>query len=120
MDGSIRYPDAFVVRAPVANLAKVVTDPVVVFEIPSESTAGVDKFDNNAESRATPSIQRYVILQKTHRGAIVFSRKGEDWTAEIVGEGGMLRLSEVGIEFPLAEAYLGLDLPSAADGGEPG
>src|ERR1700676_2883913 len=36
--GRIRYPDAFVVCTQVAHDAKVIADPVVIFEILSEST----------------------------------------------------------------------------------
>lgn len=110
--GRIRYPDAFVVCTPVPLEAKVVVDPVVVFEILSDSSANDDLVLKNAEYRATPSIQRYVVLQQTHAGATVFFRKGEDWLAEPVsGEGAMLRMPEIGIEIPLAELYLdaGLD-----------
>ena len=110
--GRIRYPDAFVACTLVPPEAKVVVDPVVVFEILSDSSANDDLVLKNAEYHATPSIQRYVVLQQTHAGATVFSRKGEDWLAEPVsGEGAMLRMPEIGIEIPLAELYLdaGLD-----------
>ncbi len=109
--GRIRYPEAFVVCTPVPPRSKVVTDPVVVFEVLSDGTANDDLVVKNAEYRATPSIQRYVILQQTHAGAIVFARKGEDWITELLsGDEAMLRMPEVGIEVPLAELYADLDL----------
>lgn len=109
--GSIRYPDAFVTCAPVAPKDTVVREPVVVFEILSESTANTDLIEKNAEYRATPSIQRYVILEQDHAAAIVFARKGEDWVADIVaGEETVLRLPEVGVEVPLMELYEGVEL----------
>ena len=109
--GRIRYPDAFVVCTPVLSTAKVVTDPVVVFEVLSNSTANEDLVVKNAEYRATPSIQRYVILQQTHAGALVFVRKGEDWSAETVsGDEAVLRMPEIGVEIPLAELYTDIDL----------
>lgn len=121
--GRIRYPDAFVVCTPVAPTATVVTEPVVVFEILSESTANTDLIDNNAEYRATPSVQRYVILEQTHAAAIVFARKGDDWVSDIVaGESAILRLPEIGIEIPLAELYLDVELIGGQDAepqGEP-
>ena len=111
MAGSIRYPDAFVVCTPVPPQAKVVTDPVVVFEVLSESTANEDLVVKNAEYRATPSIQRYVILQQTHAGATMFARKGEDWVAEMVsGTDAALRSPEIGTGFPMAEIYADIDL----------
>jgi Uma2 family endonuclease len=42
--GRIRYPDAFVVCSSAPNNARVVTDPVVIFEILSPSTAHDDVF----------------------------------------------------------------------------
>ena len=108
--GRIRYPDAFVVCTPGANGTKVVADPVVVFEVLSESTAREDIFAKNAEYRATPSIQRYIILEQTQAAAVVFARKGEDWISEVVTDKGVLRMPEIGIEVPLAELYADIDL----------
>ncbi len=111
--GRIRYPDAFVVCTPVPPRSTVVTDPVVVFEVISDGTAGDDLVLKNAEYRATPCIQRYVILQQTKIAAIVFSRKGEDWVTDLIaGEDALLRLPEVGIELPLQELYADLELGS--------
>jgi len=115
--GRIRYPDGLVVCTPVARGTLVVANPVVVFEILSESTAHVDLVEKNAEYRATPSIQRYVILQQTHAAAIVFARKGEDWVVDVVAGGdGVLSLPEVGIELPLAELYADVTLVGVTDG----
>ncbi len=118
--GHIRYPEAFVVGTPVPPRAKVVHDPVVVFEVLSEGTADDDLVVKNAEYRATPSIQCYVILQQTHAGAIMFARKGEDWVAEMLaGDEAVLRMPEIGIEIPLAELYADLDLTTMQDGSTP-
>jgi Uma2 family endonuclease len=116
--GRIRYPDAFVVCTPIPNKAKVVTDPVVVFEVLSDSTAREDLFTKNAEYRATPSILHYVILEQTEAAAVVFSRKGEDWVSEILTDDGVLHMPEIGIEIPLAELYLGIDLTEPPEEGE--
>ena len=40
--GRVRYPDAFVACTPQSNEATWRTDPVVVFEIMSKSTAAID------------------------------------------------------------------------------
>ena len=40
--GSIRYPDGFVVCSPVPGPTLVITEPVVVFEVLSPSTASID------------------------------------------------------------------------------
>jgi Uma2 family endonuclease len=113
--GRIRYPDAFVVCTPVPNGAKVVADPVVVFEVLSESSAREDLFAKNAEYRATPSIQRYIILEQTQAAAVVFARKGQDWISEVVTDEGVLRMPEIGIEVPLAELYTDIELAARAE-----
>lgn len=118
--GSIRYPEAFVVCTPVPPDAKVVTEPVVVFEVLSPSSVNTDLVTKNAEYRATPSVRRYVVLQQTHAGATVFARKGEDWIAEPLSGDAVLRMPEIGIEVPLAEFYIDVELTGTRDeDGEP-
>src|SRR3954462_1172295 len=99
--GSMRYPDVFVICDALPPDAMVVTEPVVVFEILSPSTEHVDLVVKNAEYRATPSIQHYVVLQQMGPGATVYSRKGADWVTEIVfGDDAVLRLPEIDVEIP--------------------
>ena len=107
--GRIRYPDAFVLCTPLSAQAKVVTDPVVIFEVLSEGTTHDDLVLKNAEYRATASVQRYVVLQQTHAGAIVFSRKGDDWLAETMVADGVLRMPEIGLDVALSEIYADID-----------
>lgn len=115
--GSIRYPDAFVVCTPGDPRSTVVTDPVVIFEILSESTARIDHVDKNAEYRATPSVQRYVMLEQDSQAATVFAREGERWVGSLLTGDVVLAMPEIGIEVPLAELSEGLDLsqPSSAE-----
>ncbi len=106
MAGRIRYPDAMVLCAPMAANATVAADPVVLFEILSESSSHTDLVLKNREYRETSSVQHYVVLEQTQAGAIVFSRKGEDWTSEVLnGNDAVLRLSAIGIALALAELY---------------
>jgi Uma2 family endonuclease len=105
-DGRARYPDAIVVCRPVSPTATVAGDPVVVFEVLSEGSSQTDLIDKNREYRATPSIQRYVVLQQTHKAAIVFVRRQDGWLSEIVsGDDASLDLPEIGISVPLHEVY---------------
>jgi Uma2 family endonuclease len=108
--GSVRYPDAFVVCTRVAPKAQVVADPVVIFEVLSETTARVDHVTKNAEYRATASVQRYVMLEQDSQAATVFAREGDRWVGSLLTGDAMLAMPEIGIEVPLAELYDGLDL----------
>ena len=108
---SVRYADALVLCSPVLPTAAWVTDPVVVFEILSPSTAHEDLVVKNAEYQAAPSIQRYVVLEQTHAAALVFSRKGGEWVAATLsGSDAILRLPEIGIDIPLIELYADIGL----------
>jgi Uma2 family endonuclease len=112
VDGRIRYPDAGVVWRPVAFDATVIEDPVIVFEVLSERTGKTDLIDKHREYRATPSIQRYVFLQQTHKAAIVFVRRADGWLSEIVsGDDAVLELPEIGISVPLREIYANSGIP---------
>ena len=117
--GAIRYPDAFVVCTPIPPRATLVSDPVVIFEVLSESSATEDFVTKNAEYRDTPSVQRYVVLQQTKPAAVVFSRKGEDWVTDLLtGVDAVLRMPEIGLDIRLAEIYTGLAFePSGAEPG---
>jgi Uma2 family endonuclease len=115
--GSVRYPDGVITCSPTVFSATVMDSPVVVFEVVSESSARTDRIDKVREYQATASIQRYVILEQTSVGATVFARLGEIWTATALTEQDTVVMPEIGIELPLAECYLGLDL-SAPSGEE--
>lgn len=103
--GHIRYPDGFVTCSKIPNEATVVRDPVVVFEIQSPSTASTDRIEKNEEYRATPSVQRYVMLEQDRVAATVFSRSGDDWVGHVFVGDAILSMPEIGIEVPLAEFY---------------
>lgn len=110
VDGRIRYPDAFVTHAGGAADSTVVLDPIVVFEVLSAGRTGL--LDRNREHAATPSVQRYVMLEQGRAGGLVFGREGADWVGRILEGGAVLRLPEIGTEVPVAEFYRGLTLPA--------
>ncbi|MGD0103461.1 MAG: Uma2 family endonuclease [Rhodopila sp.] len=115
-DRPIRYPDAFVVCTPVPPRATVVSDPVVIFEVLSESSATDDFVKKNAEYRATPSVKRYVVLQQAKTAAVVFLRKGDDWVADLLtGDDAILRMPEIDLDIPLSEIYMGVEFEANED-----
>jgi Uma2 family endonuclease len=115
--GSIRYPDVSVScsEQTAADLTRqgVVHQPVVVFEVLSESTSVTDRTDKNAECQATASILRYVMLEQDRMAATVFARVGDDWVGHLIlGVDAVLSMPEVGIEaIRLAHLYEGVVLP---------
>jgi len=118
-DGKVYYPDAFVTCRPVAPKATVAEDPVVVFEVTSEGSYQTDLIVKNRSYRATPSIQRYIVVQQTQKAAIMFMRRDQDWLTETVsGDNAVLHLPEVGISVPLEELYRNVELEPLPEEGQ--
>ena len=107
-DDHIRYPDGMVVCSDVDQRAKVIQDPVVIFEVLSPSTAGKDRIVKAREYQATPSVQRYVMLEQDRIGATVHGRAADGWSVVVLKEDDTLALPEIGLSIPLAEFYEGL------------
>jgi Uma2 family endonuclease len=113
VSGRIRYPDGFVVCTPVKPEATIVTDPVVIFEVLSDSTWRTDQIAKNREYGETPSVRRYVILAQEEIGGTMFERIGDDWVGHLLAADAILRMPEIGVEFPLRELYDGVAFPAA-------
>jgi Uma2 family endonuclease len=122
-DDHVRYPDGFVTCTGGENASTMVSDPVVIFEVLSASTAANDRIIKAREYQAMPSVQRYVMLEQDRIGATVYARSGDVWTHEILIEESVLDLPEIGVALPLAELYAGIafeaeqDIDQAPEGG---
>ena len=110
---TVRYPDAVVASATQVGTSKLVTGPVVVFEVLSPTSGRTDRFVKLKEYRAVPTIRRYLIVEHTSIGVTVHHRQAVDvdWMTTPLLAGDMLTFPELGIEVPLAELYEGTGLP---------
>lgn len=115
VQGRIRYPDAFVSCTPADGKATIVPDPVVVFEVLSASNSRTDRIEKLREYQATPSIQRYIMLEQDSIGATVFERRAEGWVAFALTDGDTLHMPEIGVELALADIYADVGFPPAED-----
>ncbi|HEY1934878.1 MAG TPA: Uma2 family endonuclease [Acetobacteraceae bacterium] len=113
VDSRARYPDAVVTCTPQTDSAQVIDNPVVVFEVLSDSTSRTDRIDKVREYQATQSILRYIILEQDSAGATVFERQDAGWMAATLTERDRLLMPEIGIEIPLAELYADPRRPAA-------
>ena len=107
---TIRYPDGFVVCSPFVASATQIPDPVVIFEVLSDSSARTDLVTKNHEYAGIGSVQRYVVLAQDEMSGTMFERIGTDWVGHLLHAGSILRMPEIDIELPLAELYEGVDL----------
>ncbi len=108
--GRIRYPDAFVTCAPIPRGATIAPEPIVVFEVLSPSTSRTDRIAKLGEYFATPSIQRYVILEQDSAAATVFVRGEHAWSVQVLTGADVLTLPEIGVDLPLPGIYAGIEL----------
>ena len=107
-ENHIRYPDGMVVCSHVDRSAKVVHDPIAIFEVLSPGAAAKDRIVKAREYQATPSVQRYVILEQARIGATVYVRATHGWNVLVLKDGDTLALPEIDLTIPLAEFYEGL------------
>ena len=104
--GRIRYPDVSVIAGRVPDAVTTLTDAVVLFEVVSQDSAGLDRGDKRAEYASLPSIRPYVVLEQTEATATVLARTEEGW-AEAAATTA-LSLPEFGVVLPLAAVYRGV------------
>lgn len=107
---TVRYADGIVVCTKVDPRSVYVTDPVVIFEVLSQSTAHIDLGAKNREYEAAPSVQRYLVLDQDAVAATQFARVGGDWIGHILRRDAMLDMPEIGVALPLLDLYAGLEL----------
>jgi len=105
----IRYPDGMVVCSPGAPDARVVPDPVVIFEVLSPSTSAIDRIVKAREYQATPSVKRYVMIEQDRIAATVHARAESGWSVLVLKDNDTLVMPEIGLEVPLAELYEGVE-----------
>ena len=112
---SIRYPDAMVICSPADGKSTWTTAPAVLFEILSPSTARKDLGVKNAEYQTLEKLSRYIVLHQDVAAAEVFFRDSQgEWAHEFVAAGGVLKMPEIGVDLPLAEPYVGINLTPAS------
>jgi Uma2 family endonuclease len=114
-DRTGRFPDASVTcgeRGP-----NYLTEPVVLFEILSESSEARDRGEKRREYQRLPSLAHYVLVDQAASRVEIYSRsEGGRWIfQEVEGLAASLRLEAIAVDLPLAELYDGVEFPPAGD-----
>lgn len=108
----IRYPDALITCTPVEGSATIVPNPVVLFEVHSASTGGIDRIVKLREYQLIPSVDHCVMLEQSRIGALVVSRtQVGTWEVTALTQGDTLSFPKLGIEVALDDVYQDVDLP---------
>jgi Uma2 family endonuclease len=102
----VRYPEATVTCSPFVGTDRIIPNPVIVFEVVSESTRRIDQVFKLREYHSVPSIKRYIIVEQAGIALTVHARQNDEpWVTTVLGEGDVLSLPEVGLEIPVAAIY---------------
>lgn len=113
----IRYPDALVTCTLSARDSDIAPEPVVIFEVLSNSTARIDRSTKLLEYRSLPSLQHYVLLEQDEALATVYTRRGDTWVVDQLTPGDDLDLPAIAANIPLDEFYRDVDLPPGLKSG---
>lgn len=109
------YPDIMLICGKIefdAGRQDVVLNPVVIFEVLSESTGNYDRSRKFAAYRQIPSLEEYVMIDQTRVYIEIFRRdKSKFWVFEALENlKDVLKLKSVGIDVSLAAIYEGVEV----------
>ncbi len=103
---AVRYPDCVVSCAPDHDRDRLVSTPVIVFEVVSPSSIREDRILKPDEYALVPSIKRYVIVEQAVVGLTVLWRESDEpWRFQTLKAGDTLALPEIGAEIPVDRLY---------------
>lgn len=113
--GLFAYPDMTVVcgkpEFDATALPESLLNPLVVFEVLSESTEGCDLGAKAAHYRSRASVQEIVFVSSADRRVEVLRRgEGVWWQSAIFAADAVVPIACLGIEVPLSAIYEQLDL----------
>lgn len=102
------YPD-LVVRcqsAPLADEARIITDPTLIVEVLSPSTEATDRREKLAAYRRIPSLQEYVLIAQDECSVEIYRRNGDiGWHYLAFTDNDSVEFASIGLRLPMAEIY---------------
>lgn len=104
------YPDAFVICGEIQFYEErqdIVTNPILIFEVLSESTESNDRGEKFKQYMSLPSFQEYVLINPEMVWVEVFYRKSADEWQYFVCRTlqDTLHLQSIDVRIPLSELY---------------
>ncbi|MEM1118574.1 MAG: Uma2 family endonuclease [Bacteroidota bacterium] len=110
--GHYAYPDVTVVCGPVerSEQGPAVTNPTVVVEVLSPSTAGWDRGGKAEAYRRIPSLQAIVFVATDRRQVEALAREGGRWVLVEPTDAGVLPLDAIEAGLDVGALYEGVDL----------
>ena len=113
--GDVMYPDVVVACGERRDTDKEVSDPVVLVEVLSGSTAERDDSFKRWAYGTIPSLKHYILIAQNRAEAEVSTADGETWRSVVLRDAAAsLRPDAFGLEIPLAEVFAGIEFASQA------
>lgn len=108
-DGVNTFPDVSVVCGPreyYRNRNDVVTNPVLIVEVLSDSTQGYDRGEKFDHYKTIPTLSDYLLVHAAAPRVQLFSRKNDHWEfREVVGVEGSIYLPSIETTLALSDVY---------------
>ena len=106
-DDYVYYPDVMVVCGREKEGERFFTDPKLIVEVLSPSTASVDRHEKRIGYKRIPALEEYAIVAQDAVEVTVFRRE-ESWEPVLLESlEAVLELRSVGLSVPLAQVYAG-------------
>jgi Uma2 family endonuclease len=106
-DDYVYYPDIMVVCGREKDEERFFTDPKLIVEVLSPSTAAVDRHEKRIAYRRIAALEEYVIVAQDAIEVTVFRRQ-ESWESAVLeSPDAILELRSIGLALPLAQLYEG-------------
>lgn len=100
------YPDVMVVCGREKE-ERFFTDPKLIMEVLSPSTASVDRHEKRIAYRRIPALEEYIIVAQDVIEVTVFRRE-QGWEPEVLESiDSVIELRSIGLSLPLARIYAG-------------
>ncbi len=111
------YPDLLVTCAPEDHASsRFKSQPTLLVEVLSNTTAGFDRGQKFAIYRQLPSLREYVLIEQDRISVECFRRDERDrWVLQAYGPGDSVELSSLDFSAPIEALYEDVALPAIPD-----
>lgn len=100
------YPDVSIICRPAGPESRVQSEPTVIFEVLSESTARIDTGEKRLAYLTIPTLEAYVLVDSTQRAVTVWRRAGEGWVPQVLtSTDAVLTFAEAGCALSVGDIY---------------
>jgi len=120
-DGINTFPDVALVCGPrvyYQGKADIITNPVLIVEVLSNSTQGYDRGEKFDHYQTIPSLTDYLLVAQDELGVLLYTRQADHWDLrDISGVESLVHLPSVQATLALADIYALIELPSGEGAG---